>query len=83
MTLTCVLHYSGTGIKAMQAKNELEQLLNADPTNLNRALITAEAAVRKAQKLGGEAAQGALFWANRQLEEVKKYKPRGGLKVNQ
>lgn len=46
---------NGTGIKAMQAKNELAQLLSADPTDLNRALLTAEAAVRKAQKLGGDA----------------------------
>lgn len=50
---------NGTGIKAMQAKNELAQLLSADPTDLNRALLTAEAAVRKAQKLGGDA-QGAF-----------------------
>lgn len=43
------------GIKGMQAKNELAQLLSADPTDLNRAVLTAEAAVRKAQKLGGDA----------------------------
>jgi len=68
------------GVKGNAAKNELEQLLTADPTELNKALLTAEAAVRRAQKLGGTAAQGALWWANRELEEVKKYKPRGGLK---
>jgi hypothetical protein len=46
---------NGTGIKAMQAKNELAQLLSADQTDLNRAVLTAEAAVRKAQRLGGDA----------------------------
>jgi len=66
----------GGGVKAMQAKNELSQLLVADNTELNRALLTAEAAVRKAQKLGGLAAQGALFWIERDLQEAKKYKPK-------
>jgi len=66
----------GSGVKATQAKNELAQLFNSDPTDLNRALLTAEAAVRKAQKLGGTAAQGAIWWVNRELEEVKKYKPK-------
>eukprot|EP01136_Pigoraptor_vietnamica_P005189 Opistho-1_new@36452 len=70
----------GTGVKANAARNELEQLLSADPTDLNRALITAEAALRKAQKSGSVDAQGALWWANRELEEAKKYKPRGGIK---
>jgi len=67
---------SQSGVKGAQAKNELEQLLNQDNTDLNRALLTAEAAVRKAQKLGGTAAQGSLWWVNRELEEVKKYKPK-------
>jgi len=66
----------GGGVKAMQAKNELQQLLVADNTELNKALITAEAAVRKAQKLGGLAAQGVLFWIDRDLQEAKKYKPK-------
>jgi len=69
------------GVKGMQGKNELQQLLTADPTELNRAVLTAEAAVRKAQKLGGVAAQGALWWVERELEEAKKYKPRGGAKA--
>lgn len=70
----------GTGVKAMQAKNELEQLLMRDNTDLNRAVLSAEAAMRKAQKAGGEEAQGALWWAERELQEMKKYKPKGGLK---
>jgi hypothetical protein len=69
-----------SGIKAMQAKNELAQLLSADQTDLNRAVLTAEAAVRKAQKLGGDA-HGALWWIERELTEMKKYKPQksGGI----
>lgn len=35
------------GIKGARAKNELAQLLSRDKTDLNRALLTAEAAVRK------------------------------------
>jgi len=66
---------AGSGVKANAAKNELSQLLTADNTALNRALLTAEAAIRKAQKLGGTAAQGSLWWVQRELEEVKKYKP--------
>jgi predicted nucleic acid-binding Zn-ribbon protein len=67
---------NGTGVAAMRAKNELEQLLSQDNTELNKRTLTAEAAVRRAQKLGGEAAQGALWWINRELEELKKYKVR-------
>jgi len=65
----------GTGVKANKAKNELEQLLKADQTDLNRALLTAEAAVRKAQKAGDSAAQGTLWWMTRELDEMKKFKP--------
>jgi len=65
------------GVKGSSAKNELEQLLSADPTDLNRAVLTAEAAVRKAQKMKGEQPQGALWWVDRELQEAKKYKPRG------
>jgi len=72
---------AGSGVKAMQAKNELQQLLTADNTSLNRILLTAEATIRKAQKQGNLDAQGALFWIDRELQEAKKYKPtsRGGV----
>jgi len=63
---------AGQGVKAMQAKNELSQLLLRDPTDLNRALLTAEAAVRR---LGGVAPPGAVWWLQRELEDMKKYKP--------
>ena len=66
---------NGTGVAAMRAKAELEQLLSGDKTELNRAVLTAEAALRKAQKLGGDSPQGLLWWMNRELEEAKKYKP--------
>jgi len=68
------------GVKGNTAKQELFKLLNEDPTELNRALLTAEAAVRKAQKLEDSVAQGQLWWLSRELEEAKKYKPKGGVK---
>jgi len=71
----------GSGVLAMKAKNELNQLLNGDQTELNRAVLTAEAAVRRAQKLGGSAAQGHLWWIERELTEKKKYQPRRNLAV--
>jgi hypothetical protein len=49
------------------------QLLKADPTDLNRALITAEAAVRKAG--GAIGPPGSMWWMCRELEEMKKYRP--------
>jgi len=65
---------SGSGVKAMQAKNELQQLLTRDNTELNRALLTAEAALRKAGG-GGDIPPGSMWWMNRELEEMKKYRP--------
>lgn len=74
------------GVKGLSAKNLLAQL-NDGPLkqDLNRALITAEAAVRKATKMfgaGGEAAaaaggpaasnSGALYWMNKDLDEKKR-----------
>eukprot|EP01121_Diplochlamys_sp_Union-15-3_P016750 TRINITY_DN575_c0_g1_i1.p1 TRINITY_DN575_c0_g1~~TRINITY_DN575_c0_g1_i1.p1 ORF type:complete len:225 (-),score=51.59 TRINITY_DN575_c0_g1_i1:74-748(-) len=65
----------GSGVSANAAKNELSQLLSADQTDLNRALLKAEAAVRKAQKMGGTSAPGTMWWLERDLAEMKKYKP--------
>jgi len=82
----------GKGIKALKAKNELAQL-NSSPLweRLNKALITAEAAVRiatrNARKNGGKVgngsgapagrSEGAVWWMNRDLKEKKeKYGPR-------
>jgi len=64
------------GVKGNAAKNEYEQLCSADPTDFNRALITAQAAVRKASGLAGDQPMGAVWWIQRELEEVEKYKPR-------
>jgi len=74
----------GTGVKALGAKNMLAQI-DSSPLKdeLNKALITAEAAVRIAsKKFGGAAGQnadgsggssdGAIWWMNRDLEEKKK-----------
>jgi hypothetical protein len=75
----------GTGVKALGAKNMLAQI-DSSPLKeeLNKALITAEAAVRIAtKKFGGQSgggsnadgagsSEGALWWMNRDLEEKKK-----------
>jgi len=76
----------GSGIKALKAKNELAQLLNSPLWSaINKALITAEAAVRIASKKygvtapsGGSGAgggvvrtNGTMWWLNRELEAKK------------
>jgi len=71
----------GQGVKAKKANAELEMLLKADQLPLRKSLITAEAAVRKAQKFKDVQAQGTLWWLNAELEEAKLYKPRGGVKA--
>lgn len=75
---------SGTGIKALKAKNELAQLKNSPLWNeINKALITAEAAVRIASKKCGISAptggvntspirtNGTMWWLNRELQAKK------------
>jgi len=77
----------GEGVKALGAKNMLAQI-DSGPLKdeLNKALITAEAAVRIATKKfggqafngsqggdgGGGASDGAIWWMNRDLEEKKR-----------
>jgi len=73
----------GTGVKALGAKNMLAQI-DAGPLKeeLNKALITAEAAVRIAtKKFGGRgggggsddsSSDGAIWWMNRDLDEKKR-----------
>jgi len=72
----------GQGVKALGAKNMLAQI-DASPLKeeLNKALITAEAAVRIATKKyggqgggssGGGSSDGALWWMNRDLEEKQR-----------
>jgi hypothetical protein len=72
---------NGSGVKALGAKNMLAQI-DAGPLKdqLNKALISAEAAVRIASKKfggvsaedGGGSSDGAIWWMNRDLEEKKK-----------
>jgi len=77
----------GTGVKALGAKNMLAQI-DSSPLKdeLNKALITAEAAVRIAtKKFGGKGggggaddamSEGAIWWMNRDLQEKQtKYGP--------
>jgi hypothetical protein len=68
---------AGEGVKALGAKNMLAQI-DASPlkAELNKALITAEAAVRIAsKKYGGQSggsggsSDGAIWWMNRDLQE--------------
>lgn len=76
----------GTGVKALGAQNMLAQI-DSSPLKdeLNKALITAEAAVRIATKkfgaggshasgTGGSSAptDGAIWWMNRELEEKQR-----------
>jgi len=77
----------GSGVKALGAKNMLAQI-DAGPLKgeLNKALISAEAAVRIAtKKFGGQggggsddsSSAGAIWWMNRDLQEKqKKYGPK-------
>jgi hypothetical protein len=73
------------GVKGLKATNELAQL-DASPLaeKLNKALITAEAAVRIAvRKFGGQSGggagsetgptEGALWWMSRDLEEKQRH----------
>jgi len=74
---------AGTGVRALGAKNMLAQI-DSGPLKeqLNKALITAEAAVRIAtKKFGGKAfggegeggsSDGAIWWMNRDLEEKQR-----------
>eukprot|EP01115_Flamella_aegyptia_P011345 TRINITY_DN5273_c0_g1_i1.p1 TRINITY_DN5273_c0_g1~~TRINITY_DN5273_c0_g1_i1.p1 ORF type:complete len:287 (-),score=169.81 TRINITY_DN5273_c0_g1_i1:67-927(-) len=74
---------AGSGVKALGAKNMLAQI-DSSPVKdeLNKALITAEAAVRIAtKKFGGagggggsdnSSSDGAIWWMNRELEEKQK-----------
>jgi len=78
---------NGSGVKALAAKNTLAQIESSPlKEELNKALITAEAAVRIASRKyggqsgssadGGGSSDGAIWWMNRDLEEKqKKYGP--------
>ena len=65
------------GVKGMAAKNELSQLEASDPLPLRRTLLTAQAAVRLAQKSKDVSAMGKLWFVQHELEEASRYKPKG------
>jgi hypothetical protein len=72
---------AGGGVKGNAAKQELFKLLNEDPLELNKMVISAEAAVRKAKKMENNVCMGAVWWLERELDEAKRYKPKGTLKL--
>lgn len=63
------------GVKGKMAYAELAQINDKDNMPLNRALISAEAALRKAQKSDDVTSMGAIWFMQRELIEAKKYKP--------
>jgi len=67
----------GTGVKANAAKAALAQFLQEDHMELNKALASAEAKVRAAQKLQGPQPRGGIWWVSREAQEASKYKPKG------
>merc|ERR1712157_554466 len=68
------------GVKGKAAQNELDQIEASDPMPIRKALVTAQAAVRKAQKSEDVAAMGKLWFVNRGIEEAAKYKPKSNWK---
>lgn len=65
----------GKVVKHNRAKNKLQTHLARDQTPYNQALITAEAAVRKAKKDKTTSAAGSDWWVDRDMAEAAKYKP--------
>ena len=63
------------GVKGIRAKSELAALLAADPTELNRALLTAEAAVRKAGGNAKDLPPGSTWWMDRTLQMMRQFMP--------
>jgi len=67
----------GTGVKAKAAANTLAQMETAElPPDLLKAVVKAESQVKRAQsKIGAPA--GSVWWLDRDIQELKKYKPKG------
>eukprot|EP00457_Paulinella_chromatophora_P009994 gb/GEZN01010078.1/.p1 GENE.gb/GEZN01010078.1/~~gb/GEZN01010078.1/.p1 ORF type:complete len:244 (-),score=76.46 gb/GEZN01010078.1/:516-1247(-) len=63
---------SGTGMKALRAKQEWEEVRQIDAVPLERALIKAEGKVKKEQKKIKPPA-GDIWWKARKEEEAAKY----------
>jgi type II secretory ATPase GspE/PulE/Tfp pilus assembly ATPase PilB-like protein len=73
------------GVKGGLAKTLLNEFLSKDHSEFHIAVLHAEAAVRKAKKAFEDEAsklkneyftQGNIWWMERELEEIKKYKPK-------
>lgn len=69
----------GTGVKANVAKAKLAQLTSKDNTPLNRALVTAQAKLRKLKKNPDKDCMGKQWFLEKELSEAARYKPSGGI----
>merc|ERR1712087_160637 len=68
------------GVKGKAAQNELDQIEASDPMPLRKAMVSAQAALRKAQKSDNVAAQGKMWLVEREIAEAAKYKPKANWK---
>ena len=68
------------GVKGKAAQNELDQIQASDPMPIRKALVTAHAALRKAQKSKNLNAMGKLWFIDREIAEAAKYKPKANWK---
>jgi len=64
------------GVKGKAAANEIEQMMSEDQTEINKLVVTAKAALKKAKKGKDTTSMGNIWWCEREIEEKKKYKPR-------
>jgi len=64
------------GVKGKAAQNELDQIMASDPMPIRKALVSAQAAVRKAQKSPNLNAMGKMWFIDREVQEAAKYKPK-------
>merc|ERR1712157_317573 len=68
------------GVKGKAAQNELDQIEASDPMPIRKALVTAQAALRKAQKSKNLDAMGKLWYIDHEIAEAAKYKPKANWK---
>merc|ERR1711997_526687 len=68
------------GVKGKAAQNELDQIQASDPMPIRKALVTAQAALRKAQKSKNLDAMGKLWYIDHEIAEAAKYKPKSNWK---
>eukprot|EP01084_Bolivina_argentea_P238672 400969_1 len=68
------------GVKGKAAQNELDQIQASDPMPIRKALVTAQAALRKARKSKNLNAMGKLWVIDKEVQEAAKYKPKANWK---